>query len=161
MSTKISFFDTINPKTAPEIKNTIKQIFWMFILMVLSLAFRIGTSLWIVMQTGIDDVGSLPGTYITSFSGLASALLVDFAILVVAIIFFRWKKSTIAAGVILVIALWKLYNVFDAYFISEVGSIRITSIILPFIYTACAIIGLIATSRWKKLQASGEEHNPA
>jgi hypothetical protein len=151
MSEGSNFAQTINPQTQEHAETSIKQVFWVFVLMIFSLASKVLMSLWIVLQVGIDEIGQIPGTDITSFSGLIGALLVDVVILSTAIILFRWKKSFVAAGVILVIAAWRLINVMMAYFVYDITSLKVTTVLLPIIYVAAAIIGVIATYRLKKL----------
>lgn len=151
MSEKPTFAQTINPQTRVQAETSIRQVFWVFVLMILSLASKALTSLWIVLQVGVDEIGQIPGTNLTSFSGLISALLVDVVILSVAVILFKWKKSFVAAGVILAIAAWRLINLMMAYFVYDVSSLKVTTVLLAIIYVAAAIIGVIATYRFKKL----------
>ena len=151
MSDKPTFAQMINPQTRMHAETSIKQVFWVFVLMIFSLGSKTLASLWIVLQVGIDEIGQIPGTDITSFSGIAGALLVDVVILSAAVILFKWKKSFVAAGVILVIAAWRLINVMMAYFVYDVTSLKVTTVLLPIIYVAAAIVGVIATYRLKKL----------
>ncbi|WP_146159724.1 hypothetical protein [Rhodovulum imhoffii] len=155
MICKTTFSEIINPKTKIQAETAIKQVFWIFILMIFSSAFKAATSLWIVFQTGIDEIGQIPGTSLSSFSDIIVALAIDMIILIVAVIFFRWKKSFIAAFVILALAAWRLINVMMAYFVYDVTSLKITTVLLTIIYVAAAIIGVLATYRLKSLNSQG------
>lgn len=151
---KFTFLETINPKTAPQIEYCIKQVFWIFVLMAFSRVFKSSTLIWIVLKTGIDEIGEIPGTDVSSLSEIAVLLIVDFIILTIAIIFFRWKKSLIAAVIILLIALGTVYNIGEAYFIHEFAKIKTTQIILSAFYLIFAVIGVLATYRWRRVKPS-------
>lgn len=153
MSDKTTFAQTINPKTSAQAEVAVKHVFWVFILMIFSLASKAATSLWIVFQAGIDEIGKTPGTSLSSFSDIIGALAVDVIILTGAVIFFRWKKSLVAALVILALAAWRLLNVMMAYFVYDVAYLKITAFLLPPIYVAAAIIGVLATYRLKRLSS--------
>lgn len=151
MSAKPSLAQMINPETREHAETSIKLVFWLFVLMLFSLASKALTSLWLVLQ-GVDYFGAIPITNVTSFSGLIGPLFVDVIILSTAIVFFRWKKSFAAAGVVLAIAVWRLVNVMMAYFVYDVTSLKITTVLLAIIHVAAAIVGVIATYRLKKLK---------
>lgn len=140
-------------ETPEQTESIIKQVFWIYLIMAATVAYNIGLSVWIITQTGIDEIGTIPGTSFTSFSGLAVSGVLDLLVLLVAAFVFRLKKSFSAATVILLIAIVRLYNAVDVYLIQEVATPRMTKFILPALYILAALIGMAATWRWKRLHA--------
>lgn len=137
----------LNPVTPEQCIYAINQAFWLLLLLSAQKIFKAGLLLYTSLQTGVDNIGAIGNTGATSLSGLSFLLAFDFVVIIIALIALRWGHSVIAALVLLAIGLLQLYNVVDAYYISQIAAPRMIKLALAAAFVLVSFWALLAAYR--------------
>jgi len=142
---KVSFAKMMNPQTAAEIHEAVKQTTILFVILLVSKMMTAGTSAFLghFFQTMENvDTAEFP-----DFLFLARMILLDVIVLSVAVGYYYFKKSFKAAIVIFIVTLLTLYNYLDAYFLSQSIPLEPIKLILAVCYLTAAFVAVKATYR--------------